>query len=57
VPFQSTAQLPRREEVGVSFAALGILELASSMPLISISRNLALFEKLSWKIITQKSLL
>jgi hypothetical protein len=44
--------MSRREEVGVSFVALGILEPQISTPLVLISRHLAPFDELGWKVIT-----
>jgi hypothetical protein len=56
VPYRSSAQIPHREEVGVSFLAHRPIRTANSTSLISISRHLAPFDKVSWKVITQKCL-
>jgi hypothetical protein len=49
VPYRSSAQMSFREEAGVSFFCTRNSGTANSTPLISISRNLAPFDKLGWK--------
>jgi hypothetical protein len=56
VPHRSSAQIFCREETCNSIVALGPLEPQKSTQLISISRNFASFEKLSWKVTTRKCL-
>jgi hypothetical protein len=51
VPYRSSAQMSCREEVGV-YCCTRYSRTAHSTPLISISRDLAPFDKHSWKIIS-----